>query len=85
MNIQIFGPRKSFDTKKAERYFKERKIKVFNSKCCKKYIKTWIWCICKASHTEHEVVVGKQIVNLQPGQFVFGRLKFLEHKKGTEK
>ena len=27
MNIQIFGKRKSFDTKKAERYFKERKIK----------------------------------------------------------
>jgi arsenate reductase (glutaredoxin) len=28
MNIQIFGIRKSFDTQKAERYFKERKIKV---------------------------------------------------------
>jgi arsenate reductase (glutaredoxin) len=27
MNIQIFGIRKSFDTQKAERYFKERKIK----------------------------------------------------------
>lgn len=26
MNIQIFGRSKSFDTKKAERYFKERKI-----------------------------------------------------------
>ena len=26
MNIQIFGKRKSFDTQKAERYFKERKI-----------------------------------------------------------
>ena len=24
MNIQIFGARKSFDTKKAERWFKER-------------------------------------------------------------
>jgi len=28
MNIQIFGKAKCFDTKKAERYFKERKIKV---------------------------------------------------------
>lgn len=28
MNIQIFGTRKDFDTKKAERYFKERDIKV---------------------------------------------------------
>lgn len=27
MNIQIFGSKKSFDTKKAERYFKERGIK----------------------------------------------------------
>ena len=27
MNIQIFGTRKSFGTKKAERYFKERSIK----------------------------------------------------------
>ncbi len=28
MNIQIFGTPKCFDTKKAERYFKERNIKV---------------------------------------------------------
>jgi arsenate reductase-like glutaredoxin family protein len=27
MNIQIFGLKKCFDTQKAERYFKERKIK----------------------------------------------------------
>ena len=27
MNIQIFGKAKCFDSKKAERYFKERKIK----------------------------------------------------------
>ena len=27
MNIQIFGASKCFDTKKAERYFKERRIK----------------------------------------------------------
>ena len=30
MNIQIFGKKKCFDTKKAERYFKERRIKVQN-------------------------------------------------------
>lgn len=28
MNVQIFGTKKCFDTKKAERYFKERGIKV---------------------------------------------------------
>lgn len=27
MNIQIFGIKKSFDSKKAQRYFKERRIK----------------------------------------------------------
>ena len=27
MNIQVFGKQKCFDTKKAERYFKERRIK----------------------------------------------------------
>ncbi|MCD7886761.1 MAG: ArsC family transcriptional regulator [Clostridiales bacterium] len=30
MNIQIFGKSKCFDTKKAQRYFKERRIKVQN-------------------------------------------------------
>ena len=31
MNIQIFGSSKSFDTKKAERWFKERRIKYHQS------------------------------------------------------
>ena len=30
MNVQIFGKRKDFDTQKAERYFKERRIAVQN-------------------------------------------------------
>ena len=36
MNIQIFGTTKSADTRKAERYFKERRIK-FQSIDLKKY------------------------------------------------
>ena len=36
MNIQIFGKSKCFDTKKAERYFKERRIR-FQSIDLKKY------------------------------------------------
>lgn len=36
MNIQIFGKSKCFDTKKAERWFKERRIK-FQSVDVKKY------------------------------------------------
>lgn len=33
----------------------------------------WSWCLLKASHQEHTVIVGHQSVNLLPGQFVFGR------------
>ena len=36
MNIQIFGRSKCFDTKKAERWFKERRIK-FQSVDVRKY------------------------------------------------
>jgi len=36
LNIQIFGKAKCFDTKKAERYFKERRVK-FQSIDLKKY------------------------------------------------
>ena len=36
MNIQIFGKAKCFDTKKAERYFKERRVK-FQAIDLKKY------------------------------------------------
>lgn len=41
-------------------------------------LKLWLWCLCKATHTEHEVIVGKQIIKLLPGQFVFGRFKAAE-------
>ena len=43
-----------------------------------KLLKIWVWCLCKASHTECEKLVGRQIVKLEPGQFVFGRLKAAE-------
>lgn len=39
-----------------------------------KLLKLWVWCLCKASHSEREIVIGKQIVKINPGQFVFGRL-----------
>ena len=43
MNIQIFGKGKCFDTKKAERYFKERRVK-FQSIDLKKYAKFSMAC-----------------------------------------
>lgn len=36
-------------------------------------LKFWIYCLCKVSHKEHTTMVGLQEVNLQKGQFVFGR------------
>jgi len=33
----------------------------------------WVWCLLKATHKEIEIHVGKQIVKLNPGQFIFGR------------
>ena len=40
-----------------------------------KLLKVWVWCLCKASHKPVELMVGNQIVQLQEGQFVFGRQK----------
>lgn len=36
--------------------------------------KLWMLCLMKASHKEHEQLVGNQTVTLQPGQFVTGRI-----------
>lgn len=36
-------------------------------------LKFWIWCLCKASVDERVVRVGTKKVELQRGQFVFGR------------
>lgn len=35
----------------------------------------WSYCLLKASHKEHDTLVGLQIVRLMPGQFIFGRKK----------
>lgn len=36
--------------------------------------KLWALCLFKASHQPHEMLVGRQVVNLDRGQFVTGRL-----------
>ncbi len=38
-------------------------------------LKTFVWCLLKASHKTHQMSVGHQMVELQPGQFIFGRHK----------
>ncbi|WP_248565498.1 hypothetical protein [Paenibacillus sp. L3-i20] len=36
-------------------------------------LRLWLICLTEASHTERNQMIGKQIVQLQPGQFVTGR------------
>jgi hypothetical protein len=43
-----------------------------------KLLKVWIYCLLKATHRDHEQIVGRQLVRLSPGQFIFGRKKAAE-------
>ena len=56
MNIQIFGKNKCFDTKKAERYFKERGIRFQRIEMC---IRDSRWCIEHAQDGDIIVLAGK--------------------------
>ena len=38
-----------------------------------KLLKVWLWCLFKATHKPITSLIGKQRVELQPGQFLFGR------------
>lgn len=38
-----------------------------------KLLRVWIWCLLKASWKEHDQIVGRQMVHLKPGQFIYGR------------
>src|SRR5699024_8736763 len=40
-----------------------------------KLFKVFMYCLMKATHSEHKQLVGKQFVDLEKGQFVFGRKK----------
>jgi hypothetical protein len=42
------------------------------------YLKLWLYCLFKASHKEHELLVGNQMVKLSRGQFITGRKKLTE-------
>jgi hypothetical protein len=42
------------------------------------------WCLLKASHKPHKQLVGKQIVELEPGQLVFGRIAAAKELRTTQ-
>ena len=45
----------------------------------------WCWCLLKASHKKSSVIVGYQQVQLEPGQFIFGRKKAAKELKMSER
>lgn len=49
-----------------------------------KLLKIFIWCLLKASHKEREQVVGRQVVKLEKGQFIYGRKKASKELKIKE-
>ena len=42
---------------------------VFDNEKC---LKIWIWCLCKASHKEKIVLLGRQKISLKKGEFIMG-------------
>lgn len=47
-----------------------------------KKLKLWVLCLLKASHTERKQVVGNQVIFLEKGQFVTGRVSLaVEYNK----
>lgn len=42
------------------------------------YLKLWMYCIMKASHTEREQLVGNQLVKINRGEFVTGRFSLTD-------
>ena len=45
----------------------------------------WCWCLLKASHKKHKQLVGFQEIELDAGQFVFGREKASKELKISER
>jgi DNA replication protein DnaD len=51
-----------------------------------KLLKLWMLCLLEASHKEHEQLVGRKIVKLQPGQFITGRFSLAKtYNEGSKK
>lgn len=38
-----------------------------------KGLKVWVWCMLKATHEGYDQYVGRTLVTLKPGEFIFGR------------
>lgn len=51
--------------------------KLLNSNVFKneKLLKIWIWCLCKVTHKELDILVEKQLVHLYPRTVYFWKKK----------
>ena len=45
--------------------------------------KFWTWCLMKATWKPYKVLLGLQAIDIQPGQFIFGRKKAVKDCKGV--
>lgn len=52
-----------------------RKLLTSNIFQNEKLLKVFTYCLLKATHTGYQQLVGKQKIDLKPGEFVFGRRK----------
>ncbi|MCL2410758.1 MAG: ArsC family transcriptional regulator [Treponema sp.] len=80
MNIQIFGKQKCSDTKKAERFFKERNIKF-------QFIDIAKYGISKGEYQSIKIAVGgsmEDLINKKSKEFVNQHIAYLSSESDVE-
>lgn len=79
MNIQIFGTKKCFDTKKAQRYFKERNIKF-------QYIDLTQKSLSKGEYNSVKAAVGSMEALMDEKSAAYEKhfIKYLASKEAIE-
>lgn len=79
MNIQIFGTNKCFDTKKAQRYFKERRIKF-------QFIDLTQKNLSKGEYQSVKAAVGSMeaLINEKSKEYEAQFIKYLASKEAIE-
>lgn len=78
MNVQIYGTKKCFDTKKAERYFKERKVNY-------QFIDLAIKALSKRELESVKVAVGlSNLINKESKEYEKSNLKNIRNDSVKE-
>jgi len=79
MNIQIFGKAKCFDTRKAERYFKERRIKY-------QYVDILRFGLSRGEYESVKAAVGgmKNLIDEKSADYESAFIKYLASESAVE-